>query len=523
MSGLLQDYLAAGVKSNADRPAIVMGPTTLTYLDLERASNRLARLLTRSGCERHDRVCLLVEKSPDAIVAMLASLKAGCAYVPIDAHDPATRVARMLRSADPAAIVAAGAAAPLVEQLRADDGLPRGLPVIALDGESAAGEDSGPLPTVGVPEDAAHMLFTSGSTGEPKAVVITHANVRAFVDWAVRYFEIKPRERLSGHSPLHFDLSTFDVYGSLAAGAELHPVPTGTLLPRQLSEFITGHQLTQWFSVPSAMAYMSNGGAVPEAGFPTLERVMWCGDVLPTPVLAHWMERNPQATFTNLYGPTEATIASSYHTVRERPADASEQVPIGVACDGESLFVLGEDGNEAAEDEIGDLYISGAGLSPGYWRDPAKTEAAFIDHPLPSHGHDRAYRTGDLARRDRDGLIHFVGRADSQIKSRGYRIELGEVETAVNALDAIAECAVVGVPSEGFEGTAICCAFTVAAGNSGLSSVALRRALGGALPSYMLPSRWRELDFLPKNANGKTDRPVLRIMFTNEKPPRAQQ
>jgi acyl-coenzyme A synthetase/AMP-(fatty) acid ligase len=226
--------------------------------------------------------------------------------------------------------------------------------------------------------------------------------------------------------------------------------------------------------------------------------------VLPTPVLAHWMERLPHVRFTNLYGPTEATIASSFHDVGQRPADEHEPVPIGLPCGGEELLLLDED------DGIGEIGIAGVGLSPGYWRDAEKTAAAFVADPRDPER--RVYRTGDLGRVDPGGLFHFLGRVDSQIKSRGYRIELGEVETAVNAVGEVRECAVVGVDTDGFEGTAICCAYAA----PGVEPPELRAALTDALPKYMLPSRWLTLEALPKNVNGKIDRRRLRELFDEQ-------
>jgi amino acid adenylation domain-containing protein len=366
---------------------------------------------------------------------------------------------------------------------------------------------------IGAPDDAAHLLFTSGSTGDPKGVVITHAAVCAFVEWAVRYFGTRPGDRISGHPPLHFDLSTFDIYATFRAGAELHLVPPSTLLPRQLADFIVARELTQWFCVPSTMTYMVKGGAVPDHGFPTLERVIWCGEVLPTPVLVYWMTRARQARFTNLYGPTEATIASSYYTVPGIPQDEAEPIPIGSACDGEELVVLNERREAVPHGESGELYIGGAGLSPGYWRDEEKTRAAFVSDPRPGRGGGRLYRTGDLARVGSHGLHYFLGRSDSQIKSRGYRIELGEIEAALNPMPELAECAVVGVESDGFEGTLICCAFAPV-GAATVKPATLRRALSATLPAYMLPSRWMSMEALPKNVNGKIDRRRLRELFT---------
>jgi acyl-coenzyme A synthetase/AMP-(fatty) acid ligase len=266
------------------------------------------------------------------------------------------------------------------------------------------------------------------------------------------------------------------------------------------------------------MTYMASLDAFGHGDFPSLKRVLWCGEVLPTPTLIHWMQRLPHAQFTNLYGPTEATIASSYHTIAACPRDPAEPIPIGRACPGEELLVLDEDHRPLPSGEIGDLFIGGCGLSPGYWRDDATTRAAFIADPRMPESGATIYRTGDLARVGEDGLVYFLGRADSQIKSRGYRIELGEIESALHAVGGLRESAVVAVPTEGFEGWTICCAYT-AETDGETEPRRLREALRLSLPTYMLPSRWLSLPELPKNANGKIDRPKLRELFLSEADP----
>ena len=490
----------------------MMGPERLSYAALDERSNRLARLLLDHGVNRGDRVCLVQPKAPVAVVSMLATLKAGAVYVPVDTASPAARIDKIVTAAAPRVMLASADASGLLARMTTD------ARVISVDGAidgadagptDAQGYDAQPLPTTTQPSDAAHLLFTSGSTGTPKGVVITHAMVDAFLEWALPYFGFRPGERISGHPPLHFDLSTFDIYGSLSAGAELHLVPRDVLLPHQLASFIRDSALTQWFSVPSTFAYMVRGDAIRQGDFPSLKRILWCGEVLPPAVLVHWMRRVPHCSYTNLYGPTEATIASSYYTVPGIPDDETTPIPIGRPCGGEDFLVLDDALEPVPDDEIGELYIAGAGLSPGYWRDEEKTRAAFITHPRTRQ---RLYRTGDLGRRSPDGLLHFIGRADSQIKSRGYRIELGEIETVLGAVPGIAECAVVGVASGDFDGTAICAAWASRAGAE-LDQRQLRTALADALPTYMIPTRWLNLPQLPKNANGKIDRPALRDSF----------
>jgi amino acid adenylation domain-containing protein len=534
MTALLQDLVTDRAARDPDRTALVMEERRLTYGELESASNRLARMLEQVGCRRGDRVCLFVPKSPAAIVSMLATLKADCAYVPIDIASPPARVARVVESADPRLILVADEATGLVGELHATGAFRPELP-IGVVGESKAGApfeatfsdadwanfDAEPLARANGRGDIAHLLFTSGSTGIPKGVMITHDNVLHFVEWATSYFGTRESDRVSGHPPLHFDLSTFDIYGTFLAGAELHLVPASyNLLPTKLGELIRSAELTQWFSVPSTMAHMVKFGVVePEAGddsaFPSLERVIWCGEVLPTPVLISWMRAIPQATFTNLYGPTEATIASSYYAVPELPPSETAEIPIGTPCTGEELLVLDEELRPVPEGETGDLFIAGVGLSPGYWRDDEKTQAAFLPDPRSPETGARIYRTGDLARLGDDGYVYFLGRADSQIKSRGFRIELGEIETALNTIGEISECAVVGVDTSGFEGKAICCAFAAAEGSS-IELTDVRRRLRKLLPPYMIPAHWLELDELPKNVNGKIDRRHLTDRFAEE-------
>jgi amino acid adenylation domain-containing protein len=528
MVKLLQEWIRLQAERRPEATALVSGRDRTTYGQLEADSNRLARALKDMGCARGDRIGFLMPKSPAAIVSMLGTLKADCIYVPLDPAGPASRLQKIVEACESRWILAGGPVLPLLEDLSRSTGV--ALSVGWMETEKPGGKNfpvkfslgdlagfSSAAPSYRNRErDAAHILFTSGSTGVPKGVVITHSNVIHFVEWANGYFGMDASDRISGHTPLHFDLSTFDVFGSLSAGAELHLVPPElNLLPNKLADFIRRSELTQWFSVPSILNYIAKFDVVKQDDFPRLKRLLWCGEVFPTPALIYWMKRLPHVRFTNLYGPTEATIASSYYTMPACPADPKAPVPIGAPCGGEELLVLNERLETVPRGQIGDLYIRGAGLSPGYWRDEEKTRGAFLPNPHSPDPEDSIYRTGDLARVGDDGQIYFLGRADSQIKSRGYRIELGEIESALNALGVLQECAVVALPVDGFEGSKICCAY-VPLGVNDVTPASLRKSLGRALPSYMMPSAWMALERLPKNANGKIDRRWLKEEFLQD-------
>jgi amino acid adenylation domain-containing protein len=526
MADLLQNSVSVQAQRCPDAIALVMEGRTLTYGQLEEITNRFARLLKDSGCQKGDRVCFAIPKSPEAIVAILGILKADCIHVPLDTSSPAPRTAKVLQSSQPRYVLGVGASANLLEELFLSNDFRNSIGVgwmeataesknfaVAFTLKDVDSYSGGPVDCQNSSNDPAHLLFTSGSTGEPKGVVITHGNVTHFVTWATRYFGMLDSDRISCHPPLHFDLATFDIFGAFAVGAQLHLVPPElNLLPNKLAEFIRDSKLTQWFSVPSLLNYMAKFDVVTFDDFPALKRLLWCGEVFPTSALIYWMKRLPRVTFTNLYGPTEATIASSYYTVPACPAESSQPIPIGAACDGEELLVLNRELRAVPQGEVGDLYIRGIGLSPGYWRDPEKTRVAFLAYGE----NDRIYRTGDLAKIGNDGLVYFVGRADTQIKSRGYRIELGEIEVALNTFAELKECAVVAVATDSFENTLIGCAYVIQ-DQIQLSVSEIRHRLSKILPTYMLPSRWRSFKQLPKNANGKIDRRRIEEAFALEK------
>jgi len=528
MTTLLHAGVTAQAEERPEATALVWKRRRTSYGELELASNQLAQLLVDTGCRSGDRVAILMQKCPTAIVAMLGVLKTGAAYVPLDPKDATSRLARTLQIADCRWLLAAGPVAGHLQDLLKSEFVDRPPLIGWLDDAASMPEAPAAIfkwddlalfpttpPVTDVAEhDLAHILFTSGSTGTPKGVMVGHASVARFLDWAIGYFAITEGDRCTLHSPLRFDVSTFDIYGTLWAGGELHLVPPElNLAPHKLVKFARDAELTQWMSVPSALNLVAQFDALRDRDLPSLRRVLFAGEVLPTRTLIYWMQRVPQAQFTNLYGPTETTISSSYFTILERPTDERAPIPIGNPCDGEEFLLFDAEMRPTPDGEVGNLYIRGAGLSPGYWRNPEMTAKAFIARPGTEAGTgDLIYKTGDLARRDSEGLYYFCGRTDMQIKSRGYRIELGEIESALNTVPEIGEGAVVAIDSDGFESTLICCAYASAPGMA-VSLKELRSRLGELLPAYMLPARWLEFVTLPKNESGKVDRANLRAKF----------
>ena len=534
MTGLLQELVTAQAEVRSQAPAMIDADRTWSYGDVEVHSNRLGRALRESGCERGDRVCLLSPRTPRAVIALLAIYKADGVYVPLDSQWPAARLAKIVNACEPRCILTTPEMAPVLEEVLHDTTRSK-MPLVAS-------LDAAPLPSrrfttrftsgdvAHIPErplsyrnraaSPAHILFKSASNGTPKGVVITHANVRHFVVWANEYFGTNSDDRQAGDAPLGRDLSLYDIFGTLAAGGTYVPLPSGLEeSPAELAEFVAANRLTQWSSVASLLVDLAESGALDPSQIDrlqSLKRVLWCGDSLPTPVLRAWMRALPHVRFTNLYGPTETTIASSYYTVPQAPVDDQTPIPIGTACPGEELYVLNDRLETVPSGEVGDLFVRGVGLSPGYWRDSESTHAAFLPNPESADPSDRLFKTGDLARVEDDGLIYLEGRRASQVDRGGYRIELGEIEAALEALPSIREAAVVAVPlADGNNngiGATICCAYVTATGWR-VTAAGLRQQLAKLLPAYMLPSRWRALEHLPHNRDGQPDRTAVQRSF----------
>jgi amino acid adenylation domain-containing protein len=514
---LVHQLLESSADAHPGRTAVVDRDRSLTYGELEAQANRVARLLLDLGVERGDRVGLYLDKSLQAVVGAYGAMKAGAAYVPLDPAAPVARLGYIAANSGIgvlltggerqdrwAALVRAGAPLTAMVVLNQEEPAPGPDAVTAVGTREIDARDSRPPGIRIIDRDLAYILYTSGSTGEPKGVMLTHRNAMTFVDWAAALVGVEPEDRLSSHAPLHFDLSVFDLYAAAWGGASVALVPPeASVLPRELARFVDQAGITVWYSVPSILTALTVRGGLEPGGLPRLRTVVFAGEVFPTKFLRRLMALLPHATFYNWYGPTETNVCTWFR-VPELPEEMTEPIPIGRAIDNVEVFAVTEDGRRAAAGEVGELYVRGAGVTPGYWGDAERTAGALVPGPV-GHATERVYRTGDLVQELADGNYRFLGRRDAQIKSRGYRIELGEIEAAILAHPGVMECAVVAVPDE--EVTNRIRAHVVAA--EGLTETDLSNHCRARLPKYMIPEIFDFADALPKTSTGKVDRQAL--------------
>jgi len=517
MRYLLQHALEEVATQRPNALAVVDRGRTLTYGELDGESNRIANLLADLGVTRGDRVGLYLDKSVESVVAVYGIMKTGAAYVPFDADAPIHRLAYIAANCGIsvvvtgeekrdrwAALIDHGAPLEKFVVLNADgvDGAVSGALIVGRAILEGFGTDRRSFE--GIDQDLAYILYTSGSTGDPKGVMLTHRNAVAFVQWAADEFAVGPADRLSSHAPLHFDLSVFDLFAAAWGGAPVVLVPAKTsVFPSQIVRFIRDNEITVWYSVPSILIMLTLRGGLSEGDIPSLRTVLFAGEVFPTKYLRQLMNLVPGARFANLYGPTETNVCTWYEV--GHLAEDDQPIPIGRAIPNDQVFAVTDNGALAGIGEQGELHVRGATVMRGYWGDPERTARSLIPDPTGGTHDDPVYRTGDLVEVMAQGGFRYLGRKDSQIKSRGYRIELGDVEVAINRHPGVVECAVVAVPDDLVTNRVV--AHVVA--RDGVDEQDLARFCLDLLPRYMVPERFELRAALPKTSTGKIDRRKL--------------
>jgi D-alanine--poly(phosphoribitol) ligase subunit 1 len=466
-----------------DRPAHRSDTHTLTYRELRTQSDTVAAWLDAQFGDSRAPVAVHGHKEPAMLVAFLGAVKSGRPYVPIDLSIPPQRVERIVANAGAAVTLTPACVAEIVAT-------PRRAPQRLVQRD-----------------DPFYILFTSGSTGEPKGVVITLGNLEHFLSWMLlRHDWHLQDETFLNQAPFSFDLSVMDLYLSLATGSTLFSVTKDHVANlKRLYEAFHIAQLTTWVSTPSFAQMCLIEKSFAEPMIPTLRRFLFCGETLAPETASQLLERFPNAHVWNTYGPTEATVATTSVRVDRALLQKWSPLPVGYAMHGNRVVILDENRQRVAEGERGEIVIAGPNVSPGYLGRADLTERAFFTYEKQP-----AYRTGDWGR-EREGLIFFEGRMDSQVKVNGYRIELGDLEANLRALPEIADAVVLPVMKQDrIDALAAIVVLAVEKTGSDFEFTAkLKTRLGERLPAYMVPRKFLYVDAFPMTANGKADRRKL--------------
>lgn len=502
------------------RPALMLDDESWTYDDLLRAATAIAAVLSEHTPENNPPwTAVFAHRSFPAFAGVLGVLLRGHGYVPLNRKLPAMRTKAMFARSGCRALVVDNESVVQLDEIL--DGVVDEIVIVAPDlpdtrelqsrhpGHVFFGRDA--LSYVDAPvlrrpesDDVAYLLFTSGSTGEPKGVMVAHRNVAPFVRAMADRYGLNEEDRCSQTFDLTFDLSVFDLFVAWERGACVCCLADKALL--KPGNFIRDNELTVWFSVPSTGMFLQRFGMLKPGSYPSLRWSLFCGEALPVDLAEAWAAAAPHSVVENLYGPTEATIACTvYRWAGDRTRHEARLglVPIGHPTEKMSAVVVDGHLQEVGVEEEGELLVAGHQVALGYLDDPERTNAAFV---VPPNRADVHYRTGDRVTRDANGVLHYLGRLDHQVQVHGHRVELGEIEAAIREVTG-AEAVAVGWPMTD-SGVAGIVAFV--AGEHALELASLRVALAARLPDYMLPREVHILSELPLNSNGKFDRVALR-------------
>lgn len=459
--------------------ALVENDSSISYQELLRCSQNLAGVLQARGVQVGQSVAVCLDKGIDAVIAQFAVLLTGACYVPLDRKNPVSRLNFIIEDAHARAVIGVGSspawlAAPIWLDIS--------------DCPAAA------YRAVEVNRDAlAAILYTSGSTGLPRGVALSHAAIAAFSTWAAELLALNPKDRIASSAPFFFDLSTFDLYAVLGAGAGLHFIPPLlTMAPAKLTAWLAQQAISGWYTVPSLLAFIAYKGNLSATPLPALRFLLFAGEVFPTPALIDLAAALPNTALYNFFGPTETNVCC-YWPVQGRQLQADQSIPIGRPAAGCQLHI---------EPASGELWVRGPTLASGYWRQ-GRLEAFLNEQGW--------YATGDRVSLE-DGEYRFHGRLGRMLKCSGYRVEPAEIEAVVNALPGVIDCAVVGIEDAG-AGQRPALALVLQA-EAGVAEI--RRTLLQRLPAYMQPNRYRQLEALPRLANGKLDYQMLQAGFAAE-------
>ncbi len=517
MGSLLHHSVDESAERAPHHEAFRFGAAGLSYEELAARSDRLAAALSEEGVLPGDRVAIYMTKSLDLPVAIYGILKAGAAYVPIDPAAPRNRLRFQIDDCAVRHLVTNDSRARQVRRWAVDS---PGLEcVIGADADDDTGRrwlawseiEKAPsrAPSTATREsDLAYIMYTSGSTGVPKGLMHTHRSGRAYAVFSAREYGVRPEDRLGNHSPLHFDMSTFEFLTAPLCGSTTILIPEETtLFPVSLGELIEAERLSFWYSVPLALIQLLDAGEIEHRDLSSLRWILFGGEPFPPKHLARLASHCPHARFSNSYGPAEVNQCTAFHLTAES-IDPDQPIPLGTVWSGAEGLVLDEADHPVSSGDVGELVIRSSTMMSGYWARPDLNERAFFHRQNPAGTDQIFYRTGDLVREREDGNLMFLGRKDRQVKIRGYRVELEEVEAVLSSLAGVAEAAAVVLESD----TAASTIVAAVRGGEGLQldAALLRQQAARSLAPYAVPSRIEVFDSLPRTGSGKIDRGRLR-------------
>jgi len=487
------------VNRTPDAAAVTCGDLSLSYRELNSKANQLANHLRGLGVGPEALIGICLPRTPELVVSLLAVWKAGGAYVPMDAAYPQERLAFMATDSDALVLIT-------------NEHLRQRFPSLAgrlLPVDSAWPEiEQQPASNPGLPArpgNLAYVMYTSGSSGKPKGVMIVHRGLVNYIVWAANAYGMKSGMSSPVHSSISFDLTVTSLYPALICGgtAELLPEHVGA---QQLLELLRRDRLPRLVKITPAHLELLNRQLAPEDVADTARTFVIGGENLPAESLALWREHAPGTRLINEYGPTETAVGCCVHEIGSGDASAGS-VPIGGPIANTQLHVLDGNLRPVPPGKIGELYIGGAGVARGYLNLPDLTDRSFLPDTFSGESGARMYKTGDLARCRADGVLEYMGRMDNQVKVRGYRIELGEIEQALAAHPDVQACVVLA--REDTPSMKQLVAYVTARRGRSPEAAALRDFLGACLPEYMVPAKFVFVDVFPLTPNGKVDRKAL--------------
>lgn len=498
MAKTVIDYLEKTARDYPEKEAFVDKSRSISFRELREDACKLCIELSNRGIT-HKPILIYLEKSVEAIVAFIGVAYSGNFYSPIDTKMPQSRIEKIIETLDPALVITDK------EHIIEATTFCGNKPVVSIEellsNKEFKYEDALSVASTVIDTDVLYVLFTSGSTGIPKGVIISHRAVVDYTDWITKTYNFDTATIFGNQAQLYFDLSIQDVYVPLKVGAKTVLIPNRMFVqPVRVWKTILENHVNTIVWIPSMLTLFANLDILANVEMAEISNVLFCGEVMPVKQLNYWIKHYPKATFANLYGPTECTDACTYYTITRHFND-DEVLPMGKACENSQVFLIDEQGRQITEKNIiGELYVRGSCLSNGYYNNREKTDEVFVQNPLNNKYTEIVYKTGDLVRLNENNELVYVSRKDFQIKHRGYRIELGEIDAAATSIPGIEYgCCVFDAKRD----------LLILIYKGEVEPEDVRSNLETKLQEYMVPAEYYKRENMLFNINGKIDRKAL--------------